>query len=245
MVDMPENLDERDLLAAELVLGLLEGADLAAALRLRLSDRGFAETVEQWEMRFAPLFDEIPSRNVPDHVWESIDTRLDSRSPDIGTADGIPLVSRLRRWRMAAVAAGTIAASLMLALIVRPDPVTVPIAPAEQLAGPQVIAQLSGEQETLSIATRYDRTRGELNVSTRGISADRGAPVLWVIPADGTPRALGILPVNRTGAISVDPGFQTFVEAGSILAVTMEDPESAPFAAPTTPVIASGTILVI
>ncbi|WP_373489808.1 anti-sigma factor domain-containing protein [Parasphingorhabdus sp.] len=243
MVDLPQDMDSSELLAAELVLGLLEGEDLTNALRLRLSDPGFRQDVDAWEKRLAPLLDLIAPQAAPDHVWQSIHARLDASQAE--PADRISLLtfrSRLNRWRAAALAAGTIAASLALALLVRPPAVIVPENPVQQEAPAQIIAQLSGEQEGLFVATRFDPLSGEMNVTTQGLKADEGAPVLWVVPADGTPRALGILPVNGAGAIAIEPGFQSFVQSGALLALTMEDPLGAPFVAPTTPIIATATI---
>ncbi len=244
MVDFPEELDKSEQLAAELVLGLLEGADLATALRLRLSDPDFRQAVDAWEKRLAPLLDVIPPQAAPDHVWQSINARLDIRSGE-PAGENIAMISfrsRLNRWRAAALTAGAIAASLALALLVRPAPVVVPESPVQQLASAQIIAQLSGEQPGLSVATRFDPDTGDMNVSTAGLDSEKGAPVLWVVPADGTPRALGILPTNRAGSINIDPTIRSFVEAGALLALTMEDPAGAPFEAPTTPILATATI---
>lgn len=47
--------EERDMLAAELALGVLEGEALAQALRLKLADKAFAVQVEAWQARLAPL----------------------------------------------------------------------------------------------------------------------------------------------------------------------------------------------
>tara|TARA_R110001599_G_scaffold29407_1_gene100437 strand:+ start:11219 stop:11962 length:744 start_codon:yes stop_codon:yes gene_type:complete len=244
MVDLPEELNKSEQLAAELVLGLLEGEDLATALRLRLSDPDFRQAVDAWEKRLAPMLDVIPPQTAPDHVWQSISARLDIRSaePDEENVSGLSFRTRLNRWRAAALTAGAIAASLAFALLVRPDPVAVPEGPVQQLASAQIIAQLSGEQPGLSVATRFDPDTGEMNVSTAGLDSEKGAPVLWVVPADGTPRALGILPTNGAGSIEIDPTFRSFVEAGSLLALTMEDPSGAPFEAPTTPILATATI---
>ena len=244
MVDLPEELDKSEQLAAELALGLLEGEDLATALRLRLSDPDFRHAVDTWEKRLAPLLDVIPPQAAPDHVWQSINARLDIRSTE-PAGDNIAMISfrsRLNRWRAAALTAGAIAASLALALLVRPEPMAVPESPVQQLASAQIIAQLSGEQPGLSVATRFDPDTGKMNVSTAGLDSEKGAPVLWVVPADGTPRALGILPTNGAGSINIDPTVRSFVEAGALLALTMEDPAGAPFEAPTTPILATATI---
>jgi len=244
MVDLPEELDNSEQLAAELVLGLVEGEELATALRLRLSEPDFRQAVDAWEKRLAPLLDLIPPQAPPDHVWQSINARLDVRSAEPGEENvyNISFRTRLNRWRAAALTASAIAASLALALLARPDPVAVPENPVQQLASAQIIAQLSGEQPGLSVATRFEPDTGKMNVSTAGLDSEKGAPVLWVVPSDGTPRALGILPTNGAGSINIDPVVRSFVKAGTLLALTMEDPAGAPFEAPTTPILATATI---
>ncbi|QJB70548.1 anti-sigma factor [Parasphingorhabdus halotolerans] len=249
MIDLPKDLDDRDLLAAELVLGLIEGDDLAETLRLRLSDRAFAQTVEKWEAHLAPLFDHVPEQQAPDRILQAIEARLDVRRDGSDQSDATDevvdhsLIDRLKRWRAAAIVGGTVAASLALALLVRPSPVVVTESrPQQQVVAPQLIAQLTGEQEGLSVATRYDEDSGQLHVIIQGIEPGNGAPVLWVVPADGTPRALGVLPTDRDGSLQIDPNYSGFIDAGSVLAITIEDPDGAPYKAPTTPIIASGTL---
>ena len=51
-----------ELLAAEFVLGLLEGEDLLAARARAKSDAAFAEEIAIWQDRLAPLADTIAPR---------------------------------------------------------------------------------------------------------------------------------------------------------------------------------------
>jgi anti-sigma-K factor RskA len=59
MADPSGSPPDREALAAELALGLLEGADRAEALRLCLSDPAFAAEVEAWGLRLSPLLGTI------------------------------------------------------------------------------------------------------------------------------------------------------------------------------------------
>ena len=61
--------EERDALAAELVLGLLEGQARADALRLSLSDPAFAAEVAAWEAKLAPLHGEWTDAEPGAAVW--------------------------------------------------------------------------------------------------------------------------------------------------------------------------------
>ena len=121
----PDNGQERDVLAAELALGVLVGDERAEALRLQLGDPAFAALVERWNLHFAALCVDVPPAEVPDRLWRAIEGRLDSRG-------GEATARALRFWRAAALLAGTAAAALAIVLVASPEPqprvVTVPAA---------------------------------------------------------------------------------------------------------------------
>lgn len=52
--------DDDAMLAAEYVLGLLDGAEAKDAHRRALEDTAFARLVTEWEVRFAALADDLP-----------------------------------------------------------------------------------------------------------------------------------------------------------------------------------------
>ena len=55
----------RDLLAGELALGVLDGAERAEALRLMVADRAFALSVERWRDELGALFAGWPEEAPP------------------------------------------------------------------------------------------------------------------------------------------------------------------------------------
>ncbi|MGB9323911.1 MAG: anti-sigma factor, partial [Pseudolabrys sp.] len=61
-------LPDDELLAAELALGVLEGAERATAERRATRDRGFARLVEDWEHRLTPWAAEIAEISPPPQV---------------------------------------------------------------------------------------------------------------------------------------------------------------------------------
>ncbi|MGH7041672.1 MAG: hypothetical protein ACREFY_06030, partial [Acetobacteraceae bacterium] len=67
---------ERDMLAAEYVLGTLDEAERAEARRLIETDPGFADGVRAWERRLAPLSRIPPQIPPPDDLWQRIETRI-------------------------------------------------------------------------------------------------------------------------------------------------------------------------
>jgi anti-sigma-K factor RskA len=110
--------EERDALAAELALGLLEGQARADALQLALSDPRFAARVTAWEAKLSPLHGEWVEAEPGGAVWDGIASRLSRQHSPSVTA----IETRLRRWRVGALASGAIAAALAVVLIFQPVP---------------------------------------------------------------------------------------------------------------------------
>ncbi|MGB7674088.1 MAG: anti-sigma factor, partial [Pseudolabrys sp.] len=104
-------LPDDELLAAELALGVLEGAERATAERRATRDRGFARLVEDWEHRLAPWAAEIAEISPPPQVWERISSALPAQPSRAG------LWHNLTFWRGASLAAGALAAACLAALL--------------------------------------------------------------------------------------------------------------------------------
>src|SRR5687767_5028492 len=92
--------DERSALAAELALGLLEGAELAEARDLAARDPAFRAEVEQWTGRLAPLLDTVEDKVPAPAIWHSILTMVEPRRS--AANDDLPDLRRsIARWRLA------------------------------------------------------------------------------------------------------------------------------------------------
>ncbi|HCB75259.1 MAG TPA: hypothetical protein DEP91_03675 [Sphingomonas bacterium] len=230
---MAEPFDpDLDALAAELALGLLTGDERARALRLSLSDRAFAEAVDAWRARLDPMYDGFEAQPAPD-VWPAIAARLGPGGADMG--------KRLRRWRWTAIGSTGIAAAFAAAfLLARPEPVTivreVVRAPAEA-----TVAQLGGAEGTL-LAANYAPGDGDLRIRAVSLPQSDRVPELWVIPADGVPRSLGLLEGAGTTRVKVPAALQALIVDGATLAVSLELPDGAPHQAPSATPIATGKI---
>lgn len=223
--------EERDALAAELALGVLAGEERARALRLKLADPGFAAAVAAWEARLDPLgegFDEAP----PPEIWPAIERRL-------GTSD---TVTQLRRWRIATVATGALAASLALVLVLRPTP-----APIEIVRAPDhvVMAELDGGEKGALFAANYDPANGMLRIKAMRMPESELMPELWVIPADGVPRSLGLVSPTGMMKMPVPMAHRKLMQDGAVLAVTMEPRDGAPHDKPSSAPVAAGKISTI
>ena len=245
--------DERELLAAELALGLLEGPERAEAQRLRLSDSSFAIAVDDWAERLAPLGLAVPGSAVPTTLWPAIERRLDgvTVANDDAPAAAAPadLMARLRRWQASTAMTGAVAAALALALVVRPDPVAPPapqIATAPPAQPAQVaVAQLSAPDGAPLLAASYNAETGELRIRAIKLPEGQKVPELWIIPSDGTPRSLGYIRADGTSTVALARPVRGFVDEQPVLAVTLENRDSEPHAAPTGDILASGKVLTI
>lgn len=233
--------DDLDALAGELALGLLEGDERASALRLMLSDPGFAGMVDQWRVRTAGLFDAIEPVDPPAGAWAAIAARI---GPDTsGAAHPAPVAllpepASLRWWRRGAVSSAAIAACLALLLVARPAPSPAPQSPA----GPVAVAQLTGPIAGLRIATRYDLATGTLRVRASGMPDTPTEPELWIVSATGMTVSLGQIDRDGETVIAVPRGHRGLITPQAHFSLSMEPRSAAPSAAPTADFVAQGPI---
>ena len=88
-------MTERELLAAEMALRLLEGQEFLDAQNLMQSDPAFANEVADWEVRLAPLADEIGSVRPDQAMWERIQRAIAGSGASI-----VKLQRKLRFWKL-------------------------------------------------------------------------------------------------------------------------------------------------
>lgn len=234
MVEETEPLKDEEALAAELVLGLLDGDEKARALRLQLSDAKFAQAVDDWNARIDPLFQEIKEVEPVASVWDGIASRLDGGSSSSGA------VVQLKRWRMGAIVSGALAACLALALIVGPGTLA-PISEPQSVA----VAQLTGNIEGLVLAVSYNPETAEMRVDVDGMPETDTAPEIWVVGQDGVFRSLGQIGRDGVSQMTVPSNHREFINSAATLQLTMEPPSETPHAKPTGEPVAMGKITII
>nr|WP_243846773.1 anti-sigma factor [Sphingomonas japonica] len=239
--------DDR-LLAAELALRLIDGEELRAARERQAVDESFAEAVAEWERSFAPLFDEVAPVQPGERVWDAIAAGVAAPASGGGSGSVItPDFQRtrraLQRWRAIAVGAMSIAAALLLAVLLRPVPSLPPattVAPAPTEA---IVAQLSDGEGGAILTARLDLADDLLRVRPTAIPEGAGEPELWVIPAaDQTPRSLGLIRRDGATEILLPTQLREQFADGATLALTLEPREGAPHAAPTGTILSTARI---
>jgi anti-sigma-K factor RskA len=239
MTPPPVRSDERDQLAAELALGILQGDDLARARSLFAEDAQFRASVGEWLGRFAPLLDEVEPVEPGAGVWPAIERRLGAPAP---ANDNVRSIRRkLSLWRGIAAGASALAASLALVMVTRAPEVAPPITAQ---APPAMVAMLGDEQKGGMLVASWNPAQNSLRLSAATpLPGDPAhAHELWVIPADGTPRSLGTMPIAAKMQMRVQPQLSRELLEGATLAVSVEPLGGSPTGLPTGPVIASGKL---
>jgi anti-sigma-K factor RskA len=232
---MSATAEERDLLAAEYVLGTLDAAARPVVAASLATDAALAADVAAWERRLGPLFeDAVPVEPAP-ALWERIDAELTRRygpaRPTVVTRPG--LWQRVETWRWA-TAAASLAAAILLAVLFVPGLGPAPTAPsrfAAVLGAPQAapawLARVTGD--TLEIQP----------VAVAALAPDRSYE-LWIIPPGASaPISLGLIDPARPTRRPVTPD----IRAGGTLAVSLEPRGGSPTGAPTGPVLHTGAVL--
>lgn len=219
-------LPDDELVAAEYALGVLTGAERAAAERRAAREQNFASLVSAWEERLSPWAAEMQEVAPPPQVWVRIAASLPAPRAELRS-----LWDSLAFWRVFAF--GSALAAICLAMVVYLG--------AAQRSEPLVAAIEAGGQRSF-IAT-VDQTRETVAVVPAAFTADRTrVPELWLIPSDGKPRPVGLLNAERPVVIALPKALAALTASGSTLAVSLEPPGGSPTGAPTGPVIGAGKL---
>ncbi|WP_448953969.1 anti-sigma factor [Labrys neptuniae] len=236
MVDRKEmaDLEDFDALAGEYVLGTLDAAERTAVAARRQREPDLDAAITAWELRLAPLAEAVAPVEAPAATFPAILARLDAGASAVVTL----LESRLRRWRMAALGAGALAAGLALftvATTLRP-----PVEPGN------FVAVLQKDAASPAFIVSVDV--GARSLTIRPVAAKpqpNRSYELWLVndklPA---PRSLGVVgdkpfTVEKARLTNLpEPVVQQ-----SVLAVTLEPEGGSPSGQPTGPILYSGALV--
>lgn len=242
---MPDpDMPDPDMMAAELALGVLEGDELAVALRRLVHEPMFAAAVERWRDWLAALFADWPAVDAPAGMAARIEASID-RSQNHGVAgDPAAANDNQRGWRRLALAASVaacllLAVTAMLALRPAPAPVRIPV----PVAGPApLIAAMAPTGAGTPVAAAYDPARGTVRIAGAvDVPAGRSAE-LWVIRGTEAPRSLGVVADATRAELTVPAALRGVIGADAVLAISIEPAGGSPTGAPTGPVVAAGKL---
>jgi anti-sigma-K factor RskA len=206
------------------------------------TDREFARRVAEWEVRFAPLLADIEPVDVPPAVWTAVCRRL-------GWFESEParpgFWASLGFWRAATVVSTLVAIAALTFTVERLKVVTPPPV-SQQTVEPAAkpVTPLQHDDGTPGWLASVDAAQGTvLMVPVPSAPDAQGrVPELWLIPAGKAPVSLGAVSITRSHTVIVPRQDRADLVAGSTLAITLEPPAGIPHAAPSSAVIAKGTI---
>jgi anti-sigma-K factor RskA len=85
----------------------------------------------------------------------------------------------------------------------------------------------------------YATPAGDFSIPTK-----RSAE-LWLIPADGKPRPMGIVDPSKPASMPMPPAFKALARAKTTLAISIEPPGGSTTGLPTGPVVATGQLTAV
>jgi anti-sigma-K factor RskA len=211
--------EDHDLLAAEYVLGSLEGDERREAERLLAADPAFARSVFAWQQRLTPLAAHAAPAAPPADLWRRIERDI----APVATVAILPFRRRVRFWQGTTAAALAIAASLAAFILLhQPEPQRVAVL-SPLAGGAPVLMATAGRNDELVVRPTASIT----------VPGDKDLE-LWALPQGETrPRSLGVLPASgRQLNASLAPNTQ--------LLVSLEPKGGSPTGQPTGPVLYGG-----
>lgn len=230
---------EDDLLAAELALRLLDGDALAAARDREARDPAFAAAVASWNEALAPLLDGADV--APDAgVWTRIATSLALQRPDTNV---VALGRKVRFWRTATAGLTALAASFAIILGVRALDSAPPATAPAATSGETLIATVVPEGAPAMAVIAFERTSKSLIVTPAALTPVPGrSHELWVVPATGDPRSLGLIAPGAARRIALADDLAGLFGSQATLAISAEQEGGSRTGSPGGPIVATGKL---
>jgi len=235
---------ERDALAGEYALGLIEGAEFAAAERRHANDRDFAASVESWRRHLAAIDATANPISPPAELWTRIEAGL-AGVAQLAAAAAAPLSSSsaaaggrfaewwnsLFVWRGAAFAGALAALLLAVGLNGALD---------RAKRQPLMVAVLMTDANVAAaVVHTFADGRVEM-LPLQSIAVPEGKALeIWTLwdRAVG-PRSVGLIDRARTTPLRLD---NLPLGRDQLFEITLEPASGSPTGRPTGPIIAKGT----
>jgi anti-sigma-K factor RskA len=235
---------ERDALAGEYVLGLLDGAESAAAERRLDTDRDFAASVERWRQHFFAIDATVTPLAPPVDLWLRIEAGLASllhpaaASPAATSRVTIASSSRfadwwnsLFVWRGAAFAGALATVLLAVGLFGALD---------RAKRQPLMVAVLltEGNAAAAVVNTFADGRVEMLPLQSIDVPAGKALEIWTLWDRAVGPRSVGLIDRARSTPLRLD---NLPLGSGQLFEITLEPATGSPTGRPTGPIIAKGT----
>lgn len=235
-------MTETDHLAAEYVLGLLEGEDLLSMRARMAREPDLVAAVSFWETRLAPLMDELGGAEPGPELWDRIEAEME---PDKPLGEVVQLTQKLRFWQRAAAGAAMAAAAAFVLVLLQPLPSAAPGTDAPSTDAP-LMANIPIGETSLRLAVTYLPDRSEMLVSASGLTADGVHDhELWLVPPEGELQSLGVVTPGEERRVKLEPQLAQLIADGSQMVLTREPIGGKPANASAGPVVAEGAFTAI
>ncbi|EJL49176.1 hypothetical protein PMI09_05689 [Rhizobium sp. CF122] len=221
-----------EVLAGEYVLGVLSFKDRRVVEERMRRDRQFAAIVSRWETNLSAFNDDYDIVSPSQETFKQIEARL------FGTPEAAPTPARglwgsIVFWRCLALVSLliTVGALTIATVVVAPPQTSAPL-----------VAELTASNSQVNLLASYERQSGTLKI----VPVATGKPEeksleLWLVPASGAPRSLGVFPPDQAGELVIPADMRGSVNEGAALAVSLEPFGGSPTGQVTGPIVASGT----
>lgn len=225
-----------DRLAAEYVLGTLQGSARRRFDALLPAHPALREAVASWQQRLAPLSSSVAPVEPPAQVWQGIQTRLFPGSAAAAAPPALAWWQRLGLWR----ALSGLSTAAAVALFVVASQVPAPQAPivvvlaANAQAGDAALAMNASFVASVSADGRALVLKP---LSPLAITPGR-ALELWAVPAQGAPRSLGLVQASAATTLLR----AQLLRDTAAFAVSVEPTGGSPTGLPTGPILSVGKL---
>lgn len=234
---MNGELNDIETLAAEYVLGTLDGEQRRQAEARLATDREFARLVDEWSRRLAPLSEAVAPVEPPRDIWPAIEAALPPERRPATASRPLSIWARVGFWRWATAGAVAVAAALAI---------YIGVAPPSQLAPEtRYVAVLESGPGNPAWLVNVDIATQEITVRPLGelTLADQSYE-LWLVPGPAAqPRSLGLLTADSDRIVPISAELGTAVPQAAAFAVSLEPAGGSPTGQPTGPVLYQGSIL--
>lgn len=234
--------EDREVMAAEYVLGTLDANERTQAEALLASDSEFAARVRYWENYLGALIANVEPVEPGRDLFPLIRARI--ANAGAGGSNVIDLTRRLNRWRGATFVASALAASLLLFVSVKefaPDYLPAALRPDSA----RYVAVIQQSKDAPAFLLTVDTRTKSFTVRKVGAEAPQGrAFELWLVhdkfPA---PRSLGVVSEHEFTRPAAFANYDPQIINEATYAVSVEPPGGSPTGAPTGPVVFTGRLI--
>ena len=227
-----KNIELRDRLAAEYVVGTLRGRARARFQSLLRYDPDLRRLVAEWEAHITPLAAAAGEITPPAHVWKALSRRI------AGAARGAGSWTSLAFWR--GLAATSTAFVLILATFIgmtpRPEPPMAMVAVMNDESGQPAMVVSWPTMKAMRDPHVRIKVVQEHPVMAAGTSWE-----MWMLPGGkAAPVSLGLITTDRDQVMKVNPALAHRMGDAWGIAMSVEPARGSPTGAPSGPVIFKG-----